>query len=157
MGDTRVVQDSIEKEVRIDAPVEVVWAIVTRPEHIGHWLGESAEVDLRPGGAVAIHLGDRDVARGTVERVERPVLFSFRWVTPESDRAPGTGEGYETLVELRLRADGDGTVLRLAESGFAALAGGAEEGRRLAERHTGGWGTFLDRLAAYAAETEVPA
>ncbi|MBS1864253.1 MAG: SRPBCC domain-containing protein [Actinobacteria bacterium] len=42
--------DSIEREVRIEAPVETVWSIVTEPEQIARWFASSAEVDLRPGG-----------------------------------------------------------------------------------------------------------
>jgi uncharacterized protein YndB with AHSA1/START domain len=152
-----MVQDSIEKEIRIEAPIEVVWSIVTEPEHIGSWLGDSAEVDLRPGGEMSIKFGDFGAADCTVEKVERPNLFAFRWVTPEPDRDPALQEGYETLVEFRLRDDGDGTVLRLVESGFASLAGTEAENAELAERHTGGWGTFLDQLAAYVARAEVSA
>ena len=152
-----MVQDSIEKEVRIEAPIEVVWSIVTEPEHIGSWLGESAAVDLRPGGDMVLKFGGVGSANCTVERVERPNLFAFRWVTPEPDRDPALQEGYDTLVEFRLRADGDATMLRMVESGFADLPGSDEENAALAERHTGGWGSFLDRLVAYVATAEVSA
>src|SRR5262245_12441766 len=37
---TMVVPDSVQREVLIDAPVEVVWSIVTEPEHIGRWLSD---------------------------------------------------------------------------------------------------------------------
>ncbi|HEY2054245.1 MAG TPA: SRPBCC domain-containing protein [Solirubrobacterales bacterium] len=150
-----MVQDSIEKEVRIDAPIDIVWSIVTAPEHIGSWLGNSAEVDLRPGGDMVLKFGEVGTANCTVERVERPNLFAFRWVTPEPDRDPGLQEGYATLVEFQLRAEGDGTMLRMVESGFASLAGSEEENAELAERHAGGWGSFLDSLVTYVATVEV--
>lgn len=152
-----MVNDSIEKEVRIDAPIEVVWSIVTEPEHIGSWLGSSAEVDLRPGGDMVLKFGDFGAANCTVERVERPKLFAFRWVTPEPDRDPSLQDGYATLVELQLSADGEATMLRMVESGFASLPGSDEENAALAQRHTGGWGTFLDQLIAYVATAEVSA
>jgi uncharacterized protein YndB with AHSA1/START domain len=152
-----VVQDSIEKEIRIKAPIEVVWSIVTEPEHLGSWLGDSAEVDLRPGGEMVLKFGEVGTADCTVERVERPNLFAFRWVTPEPDRDPSLQEGYATLVEFQLRAEGDGTTLRVVESGFAGLPGTDAENAALAERHTGGWGSFLDSLATYVARTEVSA
>jgi uncharacterized protein YndB with AHSA1/START domain len=41
-----VVPSSIEREIRIQAPIEVVWSIVTEPQHITRWLSESAELDL---------------------------------------------------------------------------------------------------------------
>jgi uncharacterized protein YndB with AHSA1/START domain len=152
-----VVQDSIEKEVRIDAPIEVVWSIVTEPEHIGSWLSESAEVDLRPGGEMVLKFGGVGSANCTIERVERPNLFAFRWVTPEPDRDPALQDGYATLVEFQLRADGNATMLRMVESGFAGLPGSDEENAALAQRHTGGWGSFLDQLVAYVATAEVSA
>lgn len=145
-----MVQDSIEREVQVDAPIETVWAIVTEPEHIGSWLGDSAEVDLRPGGEMAIKFGDFGTAVGTVEQVERPSLFAFRWVTPEPDLDPNRRDGWFTRVEFRLRAEGDGTMVHMVESGFAGIAGTEEEGATLAERHTGGWGTFLGQLADHA-------
>ncbi len=149
--------DSIEREVMIDAPLETVWAIVTEPAHIGTWLGSSAEVDLRPGGELLIKFGDFGEATGTVENVDRPTLFAFRWVTPEPDRPAGLGMEHATLVEFQLRAEGDGTMLRLVESGFDGLAGSAEENATLRERHGGGWGTFVDQLVDYIASAKASA
>src|SRR4029077_18947430 len=100
-----MVPDSIEREVLIDAPVEVVWSIVTEPEHIGGWFSESAEVDLRPGGDLTLTWGELGTVSATVERVERPHVFSFRWVSPEPDRDPSAREGYFTLVEFTLHGE----------------------------------------------------
>ena len=153
-----VPNSSIEREVLIDAPLEVVWSIVTGPEHIGRWLSDSAEVDLRPGGELVLRW-DRlsGPTRGTVERVERPYLFSFRWVTAEPDRDPSALEGHPLLVEFLLRAEGEGTLLRVVESGFASLDGTEEQNAELAARHTGGWGTFLDQLVGYVSTVDVSA
>jgi uncharacterized protein YndB with AHSA1/START domain len=152
-----VVSNSIEREILINAPVEVVWSIVTEPQHIGRWLSDSAEVELRPGGELLLKWEQLGTASGTVERVERPHLFSFRWVTPEPDRDASAREGCFTLVEFLLHAQGDGTLLRVVESGFASLAGSEEENAQLAARHVGGWGGFLDHLAEYAASVDVSA
>jgi uncharacterized protein YndB with AHSA1/START domain len=152
-----VVPDSIEREVLIDAPVEVVWSIVTEPAHIGSWFSDSAEVDLRPGGEFTLKWDQLGQASGTVERVERPHLFSFRWVSPEPDRDPGLREGYFTLVEFVLRAEGEGTLLRVVESGFASLDGTEEWNAELAERHRNGWGTFLEKLVEYVSTADVSA
>ncbi|HEY2477183.1 MAG TPA: SRPBCC domain-containing protein [Solirubrobacterales bacterium] len=152
-----MVSDSIERELLIEAPVETVWSIVTEPEHIAGWFSDSAEVDLRPGGELLLGWEAFGTTSATVERVERPHLFSFRWVSPEPDRDPNAGEGYATLVEFRLRAEGEGTMLRVVESGFASLAGSEEQNAQLAERHAGGWGSFLDKLAGYASTVDAPA
>ena len=49
------VPDRIDHEVLVEAPPERVWAIVTEPAHVGAWFGDSAEIDLRPGGEMTLH------------------------------------------------------------------------------------------------------
>ena len=34
----------------IEAPIDVVWEVISRPEQIVHWFSDKAELDLRPGG-----------------------------------------------------------------------------------------------------------
>jgi uncharacterized protein YndB with AHSA1/START domain len=46
-------QDWIEREVLIEASRERVWAVLTDPTHIAVWFGDTAEMDLRPGGKAA--------------------------------------------------------------------------------------------------------
>ena len=152
-----MVPNSVEREVVINAPVEAVWSIVTEPEHIGRWFSDSAQVDLRPGGELVLRWDQIGTARGTVERVEPPHVFAFRWVSPEPDRDPSAQEGYFTLVEFLLRAQGEGTLLRVVESGFASVDGTEQQNADLAARHVGGWGGFLDKLAGYVSTVDVSA
>ena len=149
--------DSIEREVQIDAPVETVWSIVTEPQNIARWLASSVEVDLRPGGDLLFRFESGIDGKGVVEKVEPPHLFSFRWISPEPERDMAAAQGHFTTVEFSLRAAGEGTLLRVVESGFGALEGTAAENAALAERHVGGWGMFLDRLAGVAASADVSA
>jgi uncharacterized protein YndB with AHSA1/START domain len=151
-----MVPDSIEREVQIDAPIETVWSIVTESQHIASWFSDSAEVDLRPGGDLVLTWDQLGSTVATVERVEPPNAFAFSWVSPEPDRDPEE-RGGSTLVEFLLRAQDDGTLLRVVESGFAELAGSAEENAELATRHTGGWGSFLDKLVAHLATVDAAA
>lgn len=156
-----MIPDSIEREVLINAPIETVWSVVTEPEHIARWLCKAAEVDLRPGGELVLQFDRLPMpAVGKVERVQRPHRFAFRWVTPEPDRDPSAldpsaRERYSTLVEFLLRAEGEGTVLRVVESGFASVDGTEEQRAELVERHQRGWGGFLEQLPGYAASVEV--
>jgi uncharacterized protein YndB with AHSA1/START domain len=46
-----VVPDRICREVVIDAPPDVVWAIVTEPRHVVRSLSDEVEIDLRLGGS----------------------------------------------------------------------------------------------------------
>ena len=114
--------DQIERETTIDAPVERVWALLTEAEHIAGWFADAgAEIDLRPGGAIRA-LGEH----GSVTRADRggraAARFAYRWA--RASREPGGDEpadGNSTLVEFTLAPEGDGTRLRVVESGFAAL------------------------------------
>ena len=147
--------DRIERETLIAAPVERVWELVTAPEHVGTWFGDAgAEIDLRPGGAMALRWEEHGTVRARVERVEAPRVFAYRWAS-RMDAEPE--EGASTLVEFFLEPDARGTLLRVVESGFAALEGTEAENAELAERHEGGWGTFLDRLAELATSADVSA
>jgi uncharacterized protein YndB with AHSA1/START domain len=139
--------DRIEREVLIDVPVERVWALITEPEHLGKWFGDAgAEVDLRPGGELSLSWEDYGTVRGRVEQVEPQRLFSYRWRL--LDRTPDgePGEGNSTLVEFTLAAEGEGTRLRVIESGFADLTRPEEK----FEDNSKGWGMELGELADYA-------
>ena len=79
-----MVPDRIEREIVIDAPVEIVWAVVTEPEQISGWFSDSVELDLRKGGEATFVWDEHGTVRGRVERVEPPHLFAFRWVPTHS-------------------------------------------------------------------------
>lgn len=148
-----MVPDRIEREILIDAPIEVVWAVVTEPEHVGTWLGDSAAIELRPGGEMLMTWGEGGRVSGRIERVEPPHIVAFRW--GHLSRGPASGaelrEGNSTLVEFRLTAEGGGTRLRVVESGFARLDGTPEENARYAEDHERGWERELGDLVNYIA------
>jgi uncharacterized protein YndB with AHSA1/START domain len=112
--------NSIEREVLIDAPVEIVWSIVTEPEHVGRWLSDAAQIDRRPGGDAIFTWEAYGTTLARVERVEPPHLLALRM---DPGRQGEIREGTSTLIELRLSADGEGTRLRVVESGFAQLDG----------------------------------
>jgi uncharacterized protein YndB with AHSA1/START domain len=141
-----MVPDRIEREIFIHAPVEVVWAVVTEPEHISAWFSDSVELDLRPGGQAVLRWNEFGRVQARVERVEPPHFFSFRWVVhPGAD----VGDDNSTLVEFSLSADGESTRLRVVESGFSDLAGPDDEKQGHVDSHTRGWRTELGELEEY--------
>jgi uncharacterized protein YndB with AHSA1/START domain len=149
-----VVPDSIEREVRIDAPVDVVWRVVTEPDQITRWFSDRAELELREGGdGVLTFLNEGTeyqpvVAPLVVVRAEAPHVFAYRWSHPEGTRADGSNS---VLVEFTLRPDGDGTLLRVVESGVAAMAWTDAAKTRYLEDHRHGWDRHLGDLRTYAA------
>jgi uncharacterized protein YndB with AHSA1/START domain len=145
------VQDQIEREVVIDAPIERVWSLITEAEHFGTWFADSgAEIDLRPGGAMTLRWEEHGTVRARVERVEPPRLFSYRWANAV-DVEPS--EGHSTLVEFSLTAADGGTRVRVVESGFASLDTSDEDRGRQIDDNTEGWAIQLRNLSEQASRT----
>jgi uncharacterized protein YndB with AHSA1/START domain len=142
-----MVADRIEQEIVIEAPPEVVWELVTDPQHVGAWFGDAAEIDLRPGGDAAFSWEGYGTYLARVEKVDPPRFFSFRWSRPKDTPV---AEGNSTLVELSLSAEGEGTRLTVVESGFTALAGSEDEKATHLADNTEGWNVELGHLREYA-------
>lgn len=144
--------DRIEREIDIDAPIEVVWTVITAPEHITGWFTDSAELDLRPDGEGRFGWDVKETARRLVHnlrvvRVDPPHFFSFRWNYPEGEEPTETNA---PLVEFSLEARGASTRLRLVESGLEGIARSEEERETYYAEHSGGWSRIVERLRGYA-------
>jgi uncharacterized protein YndB with AHSA1/START domain len=72
-----------------------------------------------------------------VEKVDPPNYLAYRWVSA----FPGEelGEDNSTLVEFFLTPEGEGTRLRVVESGFVTLPTSDENRRNVISDHTSGW------------------
>lgn len=146
-----MVPERIEREILIDAPLEVVWSVITEPEHVGGWFSDSAAIDLRPGGELTLTWEESGSEHWRVERVDPPHFVSFRWMRAVQEHSTGAElrEGNSTLVEFTLTAEGEGTRLRVVESGFRQLGGSEEENAKDAEEHRRGWELELGELREY--------
>jgi uncharacterized protein YndB with AHSA1/START domain len=146
-----MVSDRIEQDIYIAAPVARVWEVVTEPRHVGMWFGngEPAEVDLRPGGRIVFDQGEQGKLPAVIEKIEEPDHLSFRWAVVDG----GGGEpevGNSTLVEITLEPEGDGTRLRVVESGFSEVEAATEVKERTYKANKGGWGRALLVLSKYS-------
>jgi uncharacterized protein YndB with AHSA1/START domain len=143
--------DRIEREIHIAAPLQRVWDLITKAEHLGTWFGNAgADVDLKPGGAFALHWNDAASFYGRVEAVEPPHRVAYRWLSKRGSRDEPTAAN-STLMEFALAADGAGTRLAVVESGFDGLDVSAAERTALFADHTAGWPRELGELTDYAA------
>jgi uncharacterized protein YndB with AHSA1/START domain len=142
-----MVPSEIEKEILIEAPVDVVWHVVTEPEHIRRWFAERSEIDLRVGGAGHLAFRGGDAYEIQVEALDPPRRFAFRWVL-----RPGSVARSENslLVEFTLLPEDGGTRVRVMESGFDQVDWSDEAKSRYAGDHAGGWERILGRLREYA-------
>ena len=131
--------DRIERTMTLEVPRDEVWAAITEPDRISGWFGKETELDLRPGGSGVFRWENTEV-KVVVEEVDPPRKFSYRW---EPGQVPVAGT--TTLVEFTLEEAGDGTVLHLVESGFAALPPASRE------QNDKGWDEELGELQEYLA------
>lgn len=146
-----MIADQIERDILIEAPVDVVWRAVTEPDQIVLWFSDAAEIDLRTAGTGTLTWDQRATntpmtARISVEAVDRPRLFSFRWGHPEGEQPR---EGNSMLVAFTLTPEGEGTRLRVVESGLASLVWPEEQKVTYVDEHIHGWETHLASLRTY--------
>ena len=148
-----MIEDRIERETLIAAPLERVWELVAQP---GFWVADKASLP----GTVAKE-GESMVAKNAkygdfpvrVEKVEPPTYLAYRWASA----FPGQElrEDNSTLVEFTLTSEGDRTRLRVVESGFATLAGPEDLRRGAVNDNSLGWPQELDALKERAEQSSV--
>ncbi len=146
--------DSITRDIVIKASPETVYDVVSRPEHVAEWFSDEAHYEPVPNARGVLIWRDKETDQPTsveltVVAADRPHTFSFGWVSPERQRAtPSASDA--VLVEFRIIAEPDGTRLVVTESGLDAVEWGETTKSAYAAEHTNGWGSFLERLRAYA-------
>ncbi|GAB3393750.1 SRPBCC domain-containing protein [Humibacter soli] len=143
---------SIERDIYIDATPDIVFEVVSRPEHLREWWPDDADLDSAVGGTGELrwnaHGDDGAMVQPmTVVESDPPRLFAFRWAYPLGAE-PERGNSF--LVTFELTPSGEGTALRMTEIGFR------EQGWEVAVleaaylSHVEGWDHFLPRLVDYA-------
>lgn len=138
--------DSIEREIFIAAPVERVWEIVTEPEHMGRWFGDAGAE--RDGDVIRMRWEKYGETELRIVRSERPRVFAYRWDAQDH----GAGD---TLVEFTFSPEGEGTRLRVVESGFTQLAMSPDRQQYFREGNADGWAHELGDLERYVASVAV--
>jgi uncharacterized protein YndB with AHSA1/START domain len=140
---------TIEREIHIEASPEVVYQVLSTPEHLREWWPEEAELTPAPGGTGRITFvrpeGTKDEALTVVE-ADPPRRFSFRWVY--DDGVPAAPDN-SLLVTFDLAPSGSGTLLRFSEEGFREKGWEAAVLEEQYREHAAGWDHFLPRLVAY--------
>ena len=146
---------TIEREIHIEASPEVVYQVVSKPEHLQRVVagGGGARPGARaaPGRSRSSGPRARKVEALTVVEADPPRRFSFRWVyddgaTPAPDNS--------LLVTFDLVPSGSGTLLRFSEEGFREKGWEAAVLEEQYRDHVAGWDHFLPRLVAYADRLE---
>ncbi|WP_280300343.1 SRPBCC domain-containing protein [Nocardia neocaledoniensis] len=135
--------DQIVRTVELAHPPAKVWAAITTAEGLASWFGNTAEIDLRPGGDMRMTWKEGFSADMRVERVEEPSVFGYTWpINGLPDEDPR-----RTYVEFTLVPVGTGTRLTVVETGFAQLP--EDLHKEAFEGNVGGWKSELGELVEY--------
>lgn len=147
---------SIEREVYIEASPEVVFEVVSSPEHLQGWWPDEASYEPVPGSTGEIVFGPRTaggkVVPFTVLEALPPRTFSFRWTQPADESAV---VGNSLLVTFELSRTRGGTLLKMTESGFREMGWEVAVLEEVYQDHVSGWAFYLPRLAPYVATLQV--
>lgn len=147
---------TIEREVYIEASPEIVFEVVSSPDHLKQWWPDDARYDPTPGSTGEIVFGDRDaggaVVAFTVVDAVPPRTFSFRWTHPAGEVA---AEGNSLLVTFDLTPSAGGTLLKMTETGFREMGWEIAVLEQQYQEHVTGWDFYLPRLAAYGSKLPV--
>lgn len=135
--------DRIERAVTLTCGPSEVWRALTTAEGLSAWFGERASIDLRPGGSATITFAGGMTVEMRIERVEEPTVFAYTWRLPDLPQ----DDPRRTYVEFTLEPDGEGTLLRVVETGFAQLP--VDTRRATYESHREGWSRELAELAEH--------
>lgn len=148
------VSDVIEREIVLRSSRSEVWTALTTEDGLAGWWADRVEVDARPGGTMRFHFGDEHgVYEAEIDHFEPEARFAYFW-RPFADLEESTDyPDLRTRVEFVLAEHPDGTLLKLRETGFAALPD-ALAARSLADNEDG-WNVELGHLTTYL-ETGVP-
>ena len=143
---------TIEREIYVEASPEVVFEVVSSPDHLQEWWPDEAHYEPVPGSQGNIVFGERGtgetVVGFAVVDAQPPRLFSFRWTHPVGEAAAA---GNSLLVTFELTPSGGGTRLKMTERGFREMGWEAAVLEEQFREHGTGWDFYLPRLVTYAA------
>jgi uncharacterized protein YndB with AHSA1/START domain len=137
----------IEKEVLIEASIDVVWRVITEPDQMKKWFSSEAELEGHAGGEGRLTFESGQTYYLHVETFEPPHRFAYRWLHEKGTKARPDNS---MLVEFTLEAEAGNTRLRVVESGFDHVDWSDEAKTKYFEDHSRGWDMFVGQLRDYA-------
>ncbi len=133
-----------------DAPRELVWRAWTDPKHVARWWGPHGftnpvcELDVRPGGAILIHMRGPDGAVYPAKGVYREVVPPERLVFTNSAFEDEAGNPQLEVLNTVTFAEHDGKTRLTLRAVVVKSSPVVEEALAGMEE---GWVQGLDRLA----------
>jgi uncharacterized protein YndB with AHSA1/START domain len=142
---------TIERDIHVDASPEVVFEVVSRPEHMREWWPDDASFEPVPGAPGELvwrneETGETMTVALAVVSSDPPRRFSFRWCFTEPGR-----EGDSLLVTFDLTPAGGGTLIRMTETGFREMGWEIAVLEEQYLDHANGWDHYIPALGKYVA------
>ena len=105
----------IERELRIAARPETVFAFWVEPDRIVRWMGRDATIDPRPGGVFRLDYNGSDIVRGEIVEIDPPhrLVLTWGWEAEGDATPPGSSRVEVTFTPLPMvtgRSSGSATV-----------------------------------------------
>ncbi|HEY5855080.1 MAG TPA: SRPBCC domain-containing protein [Aldersonia sp.] len=141
---------SIEREIYVDASPEVVYEVISKPEHMREWWPDDARFEPAAGSTGELfwrnaETGETMTVVLSVVDVDPPRRFAFRWCYAE-DPDPS---GPSLLVTFDLIPTGAGTRIRMVETGFREMGWEVAVLEAQYQEHVEGWNFYIPRLGTY--------
>jgi uncharacterized protein YndB with AHSA1/START domain len=145
-----ILENSIERQIEIKAPIAKVWEALTNANLFGQWFGANFQQPF-----VA---GQTSHGKNTTKGFEMDMKFFIREIRPQSyfsyawhpfpmDQTFDYSTEEPTLVEFHLESSVSGTLLKVKESGFDNVT--AQRRAEAFKMHTGGWEAQLRNIEAF--------
>ena len=119
-----------------------MWEFLVDADKATRWMGTSATLEARPGGAYRCEVLPGHVARGEYVEVDRPRRLVFTWGGEKGGGDDAVVSPGSSTIEIELAPEGDGTRLRFVHRDLPTA--------EAAESHAHGWDHYLARLAVAA-------
>src|SRR5690242_19894542 len=137
---------SIERDIDVAASPEVVFEVISRPEHMREWWPDDARFEPVAGAPGELEWRNAETGESTtvafaVVEVDPPRRFSFRWCYAEPDRG-----GNSLLVTFDLVPIAAGTRIRMTETGFREMGWEIAVLEETYLDHVSGWDHYLPAL-----------
>lgn len=143
-------ENSIEKQITIKAPMAKVWKALTDAKQFGQWFKVDLQSDFVAGKTT---LGT-NTSKGFemkmefhVKDIKPQTYFSYAWTPFPMDKTFDYSKEEPTLVEFFLEEVAGGTLLKVKESGFTKIT--ASRRAEAFRMHTGGWEAQLKNVEKF--------
>lgn len=148
-------ENRIEKQIELKAPVSRVWRAITDYREFGDWFRVQLDGPFVPGQVSTGHIAypgyEHLKWEAVVQKMESERIFSFTWHPYAVDPKVDYSKEAPTLVEFKLEKTANGTLLRLIESGFDKVPADRRlEAFRMNDR---GWAEQLQNIERHVAKS----